>query len=110
MIRGRVVEYQDKWKRLRLQFPDFYGETDSLNTRRQLEACGSRYPGGWSPISNQTFLVKLTNLTFAYDEWGASVTDYNLLVGREIDMDAELLPFAGSGGGWFIRVTGIRIR
>jgi hypothetical protein len=100
----------DKWKRLRIQFPDIHDGVDSLNTRRILEAQQAKYNEGWSPLSYQSFLAKTNNKTIAYDWQGNCVKDLSQALGHEAEFEVDILPFVGGARGWFVRVTGIRIK
>lgn len=106
-IAGFITDY-DKYGRLRVMYPDVRGYVDSLNTSAQLRAFDANHQDGWSPLSYQTFLIK-KDKGFAYNASGDRVTDFTHLVGHSGIFEVELLPFAGDGKGWFIRLHSIRL-
>lgn len=107
-IAGFITDY-DKYGRLTLEYPAARSGTDTLNTERQLRAF-DKGRLGWSPLQYRTFLAKPDKRTcFAYDAKGVRITDFSKTVAHSAQLEAEFLPFAGDGRGWFIRVLSIKL-
>lgn len=107
-IQGFVTEF-DKWGRLRCQFPTARIGKDAGNTEMQLRAYQSHHTDGYCPLHDRSFMAKVDKRScFAYNNLGSRVKNYAELIGHTVEMEVDLLPFAGDGKGWFIKVLSIK--
>lgn len=103
-IAGFITEV-DTWGRFRVTLPEVRNGTDTLNTYAQLHTFAEKNTTGWSPLAQKSYLAKPSKRCFAYDSAGKRVTDFSLLIQRNVVFEVD---FVNYNDGWWIRVESIR--